>query len=272
MNPLTHVFLDMDGTIMGYTRPNMFEPPDVYIEPEVISLLNELEFAGVGWSVNSGRDVNNQRRIIEHAVSQGLRHMPASLLCCESYVYVRNGDTYGALNPWNTDASELLVRFHRNVQNNLARYMDEWLSHITRDNMYMHEEGSAMLLDLADTELFNRIYSEFSYGVEQTGMGYAFRNSEWVSSSPFELGKGNILMEACRSLGLDLTCVLAIGDHLNDVTMLDGKSAGMVGCPGDAAAEVQELVCRAGGYVGTQPGPAGTCQVIRTHIRHLNLL
>jgi hydroxymethylpyrimidine pyrophosphatase-like HAD family hydrolase len=60
--------------------------------------------------------------------------------------------------------------------------------------------------------------------------------------------------------------VLAVGDQFNDLTMLDGRSALHVGCPRDAQPEVCTLVRRAGGVVASEPGPAGTVQVLRCFI------
>ena len=64
-------------------------------------------------------------------------------------------------------------------------------------------------------------------------------------------------------LGIPREDVLAIGDHHNDIPMLDGSAAGMVACPSNAVREVQELVRRNNGYVSPYPWGEGVADAIR---------
>jgi hydroxymethylpyrimidine pyrophosphatase-like HAD family hydrolase len=91
------------------------------------------------------------------------------------------------------------------------------------------------------------------------------RNDCCFNILPYITGKGNTLLSYARYAGLHREEILAVGDHLNDLSMLDGSSAGRVGCPSDAVPEVRDAVRRAGGGVASQPGPLGTVAIIRRY-------
>ena len=54
-----------------------------------------------------------------------------------------------------------------------------------------------------------------------------------------------------------------MGDSLNDVSMLNGITASLVGCPSNASQEVIAAVIGVGGVVATKSGALGTTQVIK---------
>jgi hydroxymethylpyrimidine pyrophosphatase-like HAD family hydrolase len=56
---------------------------------------------------------------------------------------------------------------------------------------------------------------------------------------------------------------LAIGDSHNDLAMLDPRHAAMVGCPGNAVAEVKQHVAAIGGYVAQALHGAGVIETVR---------
>ena len=71
------------------------------------------------------------------------------------------------------------------------------------------------------------------------------------------------MSELARLLGIPRGEVLAIGDHLNDIPMLDGSAAAMVACPANAVDEVKEAVAGAGGYISPFPWGEGVADAIR---------
>ena len=89
------------------------------------------------------------------------------------------------------------------------------------------------------------------------------RNHVWMRFAHFGIHKGSSLAELSRLLGIPREDVLAIGDHHNDIPMLDGSSAAMVACPSNAMPEVQELVRRNAGYVSPHPWGEGVADAIR---------
>jgi hydroxymethylpyrimidine pyrophosphatase-like HAD family hydrolase len=89
------------------------------------------------------------------------------------------------------------------------------------------------------------------------------RNDVWMRFTHREIHKGSSLTELGRFLGIPREEVLAIGDHHNDIPMLDGSAAGMVACPSNAVREVQEIVRRNNGYISPYPWGEGVADAIR---------
>ena len=76
-------------------------------------------------------------------------------------------------------------------------------------------------------------------------------------------GKGNTLLHAASQRGLAPGHVLAIGDSLNDLQMLDGRLGMHSGAVGNADPVVQQAVRAAGGIVATQRAGAGVGEILR---------
>jgi len=85
----------------------------------------------------------------------------------------------------------------------------------------------------------------------------------WMRFTHREIHKGSSLAELARLLEIPRSDVLAIGDHHNDIPMLDGSAAAMVACPANAVDEVKEVVRSAGGYVSPFAWGEGVADAIR---------
>ncbi len=57
--------------------------------------------------------------------------------------------------------------------------------------------------------------------------------------------------------------VIAIGDGINDITMLNGAVTKFVGCPANASPEVIQAVRNAGGIVSDAHEAAGALDIIQ---------
>lgn len=249
------ICLDFDGTIMVYD-----EPPG-FFHPAAIDVLNGLVERGIAWCTNSGRDVDGQMKILELSRTHGLRHMPAVLLCSESYIFEQRDETYAPSEPWNSTAKKTLRQFHRGIQETVRPKLDDWIAQY-RPEVYIAEEYTTFNVADADGQPLR-----FSKDIEATILGIpdavVSRNGGWISILPAELGKGNVLLGYLRLAGLQSGDALAIGDHLNDINMLNGTAARHVACPANAMAEVVDAVSAAGGYVARAMGPEGTVEAVK---------
>jgi hypothetical protein len=81
-----------------------------------------------------------------------------------------------------------------------------------------------------------------------------------ISAVPYT--KGISLMALARRLGVTHEEVLAVGNGHNDISMLDGVAARMVGCPSNSEPDVMEVVSRAGGHISESRALAGVVDVI----------
>jgi len=77
-------------------------------------------------------------------------------------------------------------------------------------------------------------------------------------------GKGYALQRVAAALDVPPARLLAIGDSLNDIDMLDGRYGFLPGAVGNADPVVKDAVRRAGGIVAQHPTGQGVAEIIET--------
>jgi hydroxymethylpyrimidine pyrophosphatase-like HAD family hydrolase len=255
-NSIRLVSLDFDGTILSY------EDPAGVIHHDIIPVLNELADRDVRWVANSGRELADQREVVERSRRRGLTNLPVAYICTETTVHVMRGRACLPLEPWNSMAREQLIAFHHRVQRQLGDLLDDIKRDYQPEMFLVGEHYTAFLIrdhHAAEHRLFPAIEQKLA-GLDKVLMS---RNAGWVAVNHADLGKGNALRAYAEHAGYTSAEILAIGDHHNDLSKLETGVAAHVGCPGDAIPEVKAAVLAAGGMVATLPGPAGTAQIIR---------
>ena len=261
--PIRLVCLDFDGTIMVY------DDPKPCFHPDVIEWLNALQMGGIQWCSNSGRDLPDQLGVLQESQHRGLEHMPLGLLCAESMAYVRQDGDYRPLEPWNTTAHHHLLRLHARVRERLRPYMD-WIEQRFRPKgVYVGDHYTAFQVEEAKDhprQLFRELEA-LLVGVPELMLT---RNGPWVAVLQERLGKGNVLREFARVMEYRPHEILAVGDQFNDLNMLDGMAALHVACPGDAVAEVAELVRSRNGLVAQRGGPSGTVEILHHYLGRIS--
>ncbi len=256
MTDIKLVVLDFDGTVMCYDE----EPG--FFHPEIVNLLNEMEDRGIAWCANSGRTLDSQVEVLEASAERGLRHWPCGILCDERLIFERREDRFMPLSAWNRWADDLTARLHQHVRAALAGTLPRWRAEYAFSLVRLDTLGSAFCLreDGEQPEQFFRACRDHLAGVPGSRV---IRNGQWVAVIPDQLGKGHQLRRFLMNLRLPARRVLAVGDHINDLPMLEGWAAAHVGCPADSAPEVIRAVTRAGGTVAAENGPLGTREILQ---------
>ncbi len=255
MRTIRLVCLDFDGTIMCYKE----DPPTFH--EDVIPILNALARQGVEWCTNSGRNHTDQQGIVERARAKGLIHLPSALLCSESLIYVLQDGDYKSYDPWNGPINRRVC----DVQSTVRRLLESDLERLTtqyRLELHFSEHYTAFQV-LALDEHPALFYQEIQTLLKGAADIVTTRNGPWINILPREAGKGNTLRRFAELRGIHPEAVLAIGDHLNDESMLNGISVAHAGCPADAVPEILSTVRSAGGLVASGKGPLGTVEIIR---------
>lgn len=257
--PIRLVSLDFDGTILDYPESGPV------LHPCIIEILNELSLRGIAWVANSGRSLEEMKRIVEASARAGLQHLPQAFLCLECLIFECMGTIFRSVEPWNSEMVETLRELHKRVRAALGPHVDEIRDRFTSE-IYMEELYVAFKLDEPEVKpvaLFEALRG-WLRGVEGAALT---RNGSWVAVHSARAGKGSVLRAYAARTGFEYDEILAVGDHYNDLTMLDGTAAGHVGCPADAIDEVKEAVMAVGGHVAQSEGPPGTAEVIRRFVR-----
>lgn len=249
--------LDFDGTILDY-------PDDgPVLHPVIVDLLNALNLRGVAWVANSGRSLAEQKMIVEASTHMGLSHLPQAFLCHETLIYECSGPAVRSSEPWNTDMNVILLELHVRVRRALEPRLDEIRERFTKEIFIADLYSAFQFQDAEQSEAFAAVLRSWLREVPGAAIT---RNGPWVAVISDRAGKGNVLRAYAARAGYDFDEILAVGDHYNDITMLNGTAAAHVGCPADAIDEVKDAVMVAGGYVAEGEGPVGTAEVIRRYI------
>lgn len=262
MNKPNLVCLDFDGTIMHY------EDPPEHFHPDVIAALNHLQSQGVDWIANSGRTFDGQLEIIRHCMeARGLRHAPCAIISNESYIFVRTDDGYSPLTSWNEQAAEWARAMNRELQQRQKTALDALVNRHAPDGAFFREDGTVFQITASD-EARALFIEDLARVLQSVPSAELINNGEWIAVIHKRLGKGNVLRAYLTWREIIADTVLAVGDHGNDLSMLDGSVTPHVACPGNAFPVVRDAVRKAGGYVASAHGPHGTLEAFQHYFNH----
>lgn len=253
--PIRLLSTDFDGTLIGHE-------PDARTATSLSAALQDLRLRGAVWAVNTGRQLWFALEGLEHA---RLPHDPEFVLSSEKDIYCRaaEGD-WEAFGEWNARTERRTV----DLFDRAAHVLDAIRAMSARDKNIeiLYDNGRVGGLMTSDTATMDRVVVELR-SLASDVPDFSFnRNMVWMRFTHREIHKGSSLAELARLLGIPREEVLAIGDHHNDLPMLDGSAAAMVACPANALQEVRDAVSAAGGYVS----PFGWGEGVADAIRHFS--
>jgi len=243
---------DFDGTLIGHE-------PDARTAASLAAALADLRARGAVWAVNTGRQLWFALEGLEHA---RLPHDPDFVLSSEKDIFRRAGEgDWEAFGDWNARTEvQTTDLFHR------AQRVLEAIGAMADGGdgiEILYENGRVaglMTPDAATMDVVAARIRETAADVPEFSFN---RNHVWMRFAHREIHKGSSLAELARLLGLPRAEVLAIGDHHNDIPMLDGAAAAMVACPANAVDEVKRVVRAGRGYVSPHPWGEGVADAIR---------
>lgn len=250
--PIRLLSTDFDGTLIGHE-------PDARTAASLTAALRDLRAKGATWAVNTGRQLWFALEGLEHV---HLPHDPEFVLSSEKDIFRRIGEgDWEAFGEWNANTEKRTVDLLGRAAHVLEAVRE--MCAADKNIEILYENGRVGGLMTSDTGTMDRVVEKIrvlSAGVPDFSFN---RNTVWMRFTHREIHKGSALAELARLLDIPRSDVLAIGDHHNDVPMLDGAAAAMVACPSNAVSEVKDLVRAAGGYVSPFPWSEGVADAIR---------
>lgn len=250
--PLRLLSTDFDGTLIA-------QEPEARAAEALTDALMTLRSQGTLWAVNTGRQLWFALDGLERA---RLPHDPEFVLSSEKDIFQRgDGRDWRPFGDWNERAeARTMDLFER------AGHVFEAISHMaaSREGVeVIYECGRMGGLVTTDVPTMDDVVDwirEVTTDVPEFSFNH---NHIWLRFAHRDIHKGAALAELGRLLAVPREEILAIGDHYNDLPMLDGTAAAMVACPANAVPEVKETVRAAGGYVSPHPWGEGVADAIR---------
>jgi len=250
--PIRLLSTDFDGTLIGHE-------PDARTAASLTAALRDLRAKGATWAVNTGRQLWFALEGLKHV---HLPHDPEFVLSSEKDIFRRIGEgDWEAFGEWNAQTEKRTVDLLGRAAHVLEAVRE--MCAADKNIEILYENGRVGGLMTSDTGTMDRVVEKIrvlSAGVPDFSFN---RNTVWMRFTHREIHKGSALAELARLLDIPRSDVLAVGDHHNDVPMLDGSAAAMVACPSNAVSEVKDVVRAAGGYVSPFPWSEGVADAIR---------
>ncbi|HOB97181.1 MAG TPA: HAD family hydrolase [Verrucomicrobiota bacterium] len=250
--PVQLISTDFDGTIFAE-----FENPPV---PETLQrLLQDLQAQGARWVINTGRDLTS---LMEAVARSGLSVRPDYLVLVEREIYIHQDHRYVGLTDWNDRCARDHAALYERMRADVPR-LTAWINEHFNAEVYADPWSPLCLLARSnpDTDAIEAFLREYCRTVPNLTIT---RNDVYARFSHTAYSKGTALTEIARRLGIASANTIAVGDHLNDLTMLKKEIAGYLAAPSNALPEVKAAVQQQGGLVSHLPHGHGVARALKT--------
>jgi len=242
---------DFDGTLIGH-------PSDGRCSPSFATALVEHHRTGGLWAVNTGRG-------LEHAI-EGLEIfdapvMPDFFLCLEREIYHQVDGNWIPHGDWNGLCRQRHAELSR-AAGSLFAVIEQMAGKSDNHITVLYEGEFPAGLVTSSEEVMEKVAGEIEREmVRHPDFSYQ-RNTIYLRFCHRDYHKGSALGELCRLEKILREDVFAVGDHYNDISMLDGTYAGMTACPANAIDRVKDVVRRAQGYVAANSWADGAAEAL----------
>ena len=244
---------DFDGTIVCRTG----EP---FLHAGCMEIIQQLQTQGVAWAINTGRSVD----LLESGLLDfSFPFRPDFILNSERDVFRpgTNGTKWEAFGNWNEQCARDHAVLFTSASSILNRVI-EFVNQDTKARIIYDETGAPAGLITSNEEEMDRV-AEFIEVERKAELKFHYqRNTVYLRFCHADYHKGAALAELARLLGVPREQIFAAGDNHNDVSMLDGKIAGLTACPANAVRSVKDAVRQAGGYVAVNDCGAGVYEAL----------
>lgn len=245
------IALDLDGTSVRYK-------PCLEMDPSLMEYLNSIRSNGFRWVINSDRYTDT---LIDISKRLSPEDRPVAVLSLQRFISLLDSDNeYVPCNNWNT----VQIKNHQLLWDKISPFFDEWkkmveakfdfLDSVINDIVFAYMVSTEHIEELRD--MMNNFLLPFD-DAKVSG------NHDWSFMLHRSFSKASVLLETAARLGIDRENIIAVGDGLNDLSMLNGSVTPYVGCPANASMEVIDTVKKAGGIVSTKESAAGTLEIIK---------
>lgn len=252
------IALDFDWTIIDYT------PGKPRWSPELFGWLGRFIERGGQAGIVSGRAEVDLR---EFMYSKGLgwaSPFPSYVVEREEYLRLT-----GAVWPGNAEKRERVAALTRLLLPHAADWLERFESeglHIKRwfvMNDYTLEYSFASADEARRGEALLRDW----VARETAAECFVQRNGALISVMDVECGKGKLLRCAAEYFGVSPEETLAIGDSLNDESMLDGGFGFLCGTPENGDEVIKDIVRRKDGIIGVGTAYDGVLDIFRSYAK-----
>lgn len=249
--------MDFDLTLIGYG------PGGCFIPPKTQELLAEQVRAGREVGIVSGRVAHEMADLVTRAGMTWGKPFPTFYISRESYIFWRVADKFLPDEEWNAARAEEMKVLARTICAHTPGWLDAlaernlvpkhwiiWGEYCLEMHFHTMEEAEQARVHLVDW-------------TRAVPLARAHRNRFMAHVLLDTGGKGRSLLHAATSRGIAPDEVLAVGDTLNDMDMLDGRYGLCSGAVGNADDSLKDAVRANNGIIATGNAGFGLAEIIR---------
>lgn len=257
------IAVDLDGTLLGGT------PGRYGILPAATAALCGAARLGLRVCIATGRDLPF---VLELLAREGIRPRadgwPHVIIAEERTIHEWRDDAFVPDNAWNREVLAAERSSFTAVRQGVIELLQGPLLAIDPDVRRVDgekEEGRGFVeIVFKDSQGSRRGEALLREWLRKRQLPYVpVRNVAGVAIRHSTVGKGAVLAAVCQRFSLQPQQVLAIGDSVNDLSMVDGRLGFKAAAPGNAEPEVQEAVRRIGGYIARGQCGDGVAEAVR---------
>ena len=242
---------DFDGTLVSHAGDPVFDR-------DCMDLIRELQRDGAIWAINTGRSVG----LLEEGLEDfSFPFQPDFILTSERDVFRPSGSGWEPFGDWNARCARAHAELFDSASSVLAEVVD-FVGRKTKAQVIYEAEGPAGVIATSEAEM-DRLTEFIDRAREKEPKFHYQRNTIYLRFCHADYHKGAALAELSRLTKIPREAIFAVGDHQNDLSMLDGRYAALPACPANAIDQVKEAVREAGGCVATKEFGAGVHEALR---------
>jgi len=252
--PIQLISTDFDGTLFAE-----FENPPV--PQRLQELIAGLQERGAKWVINTGRDMSSLMETL------GRGHLwvePDYLVLVEREIHLLQDSQYVGLDEWNQACTSAHAAVFAQVRPHLPEAIGWIKSHF---RVHIYEDAFSPFCLIAsnngDADIIHEYLNHFCAKVP--GL-VVVRNDIYARFSHEGFNKGSALSEIARRIGVPRERVFAIGDHLNDLSMLTREHAGYIAAPANAIPQVKTQVTQQAGFVSRFSQGSGVAEALEHYL------
>ena len=241
---------DFDGTLVSHASEPVFDH-------DCMELIRELQREGALWAINTGRSVG----LLEEGLEDfAFPLLPDFILTSERDVFRPTESGWAPYGDWNARCGQAHAELYQSASAILAEVVD-FVSRRTRARVIYEADEPAGVIASSEEEM-DRLTKFIDEAKASEPKFHYQRNTIYLRFCHADYHKGAALEELSRLTKISHANIFAVGDHHNDISMLDGRFAALPACPANAIPEVKEAVRNAGGYVAKKEYGAGVHEAL----------
>lgn len=250
------IAVDFDGTILEKG----------VIPPETGEVIDRALARGVRFATASGRTWESQVEVLKKSDCGPETGRFAALTIDERDVWTLEDGDWTRLESWYQPLQQRWLELAPLAQERLDRVVAQLPEHglaidadVPPDMVIERGLVGVRTVDAAQSPQTAALLAEALSDLDELMVAY---NYCWVHGLMRLAGKGNTLVALGEHWGLEPARILGVGDHMNDVSMLDGSTGLAAACVSNSAPEILEMVTNAGGYIAENSVSAGVREII----------